>query len=119
MSPFFEGREQFDELKDALPLPWQVIELEEELGVTFMFPTVDGIKWSHIGPQIAEHFQPDNRARELDVGIVPRWQGPDNEDRRTYIAVDIHWPVPDDIIVRLQQATELIVDTCLREGLTA
>jgi hypothetical protein len=44
MSPFFEGREQFDELKDALPLPWQVIELEEELGVTFMFPTVDGIK---------------------------------------------------------------------------
>lgn len=117
MGLFFENGEQLEELRRAVPLPWEVTEIAdpERDGVTFAFPADENLDWDDgLQRPLAEAFYDDAGEGFWEVGHVQRRER-EGQEVRNYVEVDMLWPLPNDIVDRLKLAAELIVEASLKD----
>lgn len=129
MSYYFTSKEQLPELRDALPAPWLVEydDPEDESaydddGVVFEYP----LKWppyksAAFNKIMAEVTNPLARL----LGPKQEWPAAECVDRSMIqqerplnplasIAVYVEWPLPNDIISRIEIASEVITRACVK-----
>ncbi len=127
---FFNNADTLETLEQAVPWPWQVLETDnvsrEGQEVKFEFPIGEALfKFSELhivsgklSRAVGVRLCPDPSTISSDVGQYVRSVVEDtpDEEREEYlqhiIYVRMRWPLPNDIIERLNDTREQIVDIC-------
>ena len=124
---FFNNADTLETLEQAVPWPWEVNETDNaSREVKFEFPIGEALlKFSEqykvsgkLSRAVGTGLCPDPSTISSDVGQYVRSVKEETPDQDTVeylqhiIYVRMRWPLPNDIIQRLNDTRETIVDIC-------
>lgn len=127
---YFNNHESYEDLQRLVPWPWEVTETDNPIRkgqeVKFEFPVAEALlKFSELhnvsarlSKAVGMRLCPDPGTISNDVGQYVRSVVEETPDQETeeylqhIIYARMRWPLPNDIVQRLSDTGEIIVDIC-------